>query len=91
MENQKYKVGDEVKIVKYGALIWENKNVKEPKSSLPLIYEDENIRWLDLCPEVVGQTGIVVKSTMTQKKPLYAIDGIEGKGAWYCEEQMEKI
>ncbi len=75
--NPLYEKGDEVKIVKYGALIWENKNVKQPKLSLPLVYEDKDFRWLDLHHEAVGQTGTVSEVTITQGIPQYSIDGIK--------------
>lgn len=87
----KYNTGDKVKIVKYGSLIWVNKNTKEQESSLPLVYEDENFKWLDLHPEVVGQTGVVSEVSLVQGTPQYAIDGIKGKSAWYYEKQMELL
>lgn len=86
-----YGIGDKVKIVKYGHLILESKNVDHPKLSFPLIEEDENMRWLDMSPDLVGQEGLVSEVSITQGIPNYAIDGIKGKHAWYDEEQMEMI
>ncbi len=84
-------IGDKVRIVKYGHPIWESKNTNEPKLSYPVIAEDENLRYLDMSPGLVGQEGLVDKVTITQGIPQYAIDGIKDKHAWYNEEQMEMI
>ena len=86
-----YGIGDKVRIVNYGHPIWENKNVDQPKLSFPVITEDENIRWLDISPQFVGQTGVVDKVKVTQGIPEYAIDGIKDKHAWYSENQMEMV
>ena len=86
-----YSIGDKVKIVNYGHPIWVNKKVEELKLSFPLIREDENVRILDMSPDLIGQEGIVSEVSMTQGIPNYAIEGIKGKHAWYQEGQMEMI
>ena len=79
MEDRKpiYAIGDKVKIVKYGHPYWVNK--------------DGDIIVKDMSPELIGQKGLVDEVTITQGIPMYAIDGIKGKHAWYNEDQMELI
>lgn len=86
----KFKTGDHVKIVKYGALFWENKMVEQPKNNFPIISETPNICLKDMMPELVGQKAIVEKSTETQGKISYALRGVS-KYAWYDEEQLELL
>lgn len=86
-----YSIGDKVRIVKYGFILWESKNSDQPRLTFPLIHETESLRYLDMSPELVGQEGIVSKVTITQGVPKYAISGISGKSAWYDEQQMELI
>lgn len=89
--NPKFAIGDKVRIVEYGHLIWENKNFDQPKLSFPVYVEDDAMRWLDMSPHLVGQEGIIQKVTITQGQPQYAIDGIPQKHAWYDEQQLEMI
>ncbi len=85
-----YGIGDKVKIVNYGSLLWENKKVDDPKLDLPVYKETENVIWKDMSAYLVGQEGIVAQVTNTQGRPKYCIDGLD-KYAWYDEEQMELI
>jgi len=85
----KYKIGDRVKIVNYGSLIWCDKDFLLEKSSFPLIKEDGNIQFFDIAPSLVGQVGVVDSVKITQGIPSYSIDDIRGKHAWYDEGQME--
>jgi len=88
----KFAIGDKVRIVNYGHLIWQNKNFNnEPMMAFPLYTEDENCWWLDMSPDLVGQIGIIQQATVTQGHSQYAIDGIKGKHAWYDDEQLEMI
>lgn len=88
----KYGIGDKVKVVNYGSLIWESKNCPDQeKLSFPLIYEDEKFRYLDMSSKLVGQSGLIDSVNITQGKPQYSISGIEGKHAWYDEGQLELI
>jgi len=89
----KFKIGDRVKVINYGHLIW---------SSYP------NPRWVlhsrhytgisttgkrlyynmyDMSPELVGRIGVV--SDISNN--TYAIEGIPGKCAWYNEDQLRKL
>lgn len=86
-----YEIGDEVKIIKYGAIVWLFKNIPQPKLSLPIVAEDETMVWLDMIPDIVGKTGLVSHVKTTQGVPRYIIDGIKGKSAWYDESQMELV
>lgn len=45
----------------------------------------------DMCPEVVGQTGIISQAEVVQGESHYAIDNIIGKHAWYNDDQLELI
>ena len=84
-----YKVGEKVEIVKYGHLIWQTQ--KAEGSMLPVYYEDENMVWYDVSPQMVGQQGVVIKAEITQGKTKYSIGGLTGKSAWYNEEQLKKL
>jgi len=86
----KYRVGDSVKIVKYGHPVWEHKAAyPDPyKGRCPIIFENEQFRVLDIAPELIGRSGIVVIATLTQGQAMYSIDGI---GSWYVNNQLELI
>lgn len=73
----KYGIGDKVKVVNYGALLWDNL--------------DGKTKVRDIRPEIVGKEGIISKAEIFQDRPQYAIDGIPKKHAWYDEEQLEMI
>ncbi len=66
----KYKVGDKVEIIKYGSIIWENKHSDDPKLNFKVYAEDENFRYLDMNPELIGKVGIITKVSGSK----YAID-----------------
>ena len=106
MQSSKFKVGDRVRIVKYGHAIFQHKfqpdehsNMVpvEPMDKFPVIEEDEKIWWRDMLPELVGKTGTIYNVTTTQDNPDYAIeldkdDSVSGnKSAWYHESQLELI
>ena len=84
----KFNVGDKVRVVKYGHAIWVHKD-SNMFLNCPVI--TKNPRMVDIIPDVVGKTGVVCQSKITQDIPSYAIDGIIGKTAWYDEEQLELI
>lgn len=90
MENRipKYKIGDKVRVINYGHLIWENKNVEQPMLNFAVIQEDETFRYLDIMPERVGKVGIIEQVKNTQNIPSYSIASI---GAWLNESQLELI
>lgn len=78
-----FKVGDKVEIVKYGHLIWESKQSEYPMN-FPMIFEDDNVRWLDIRPDLVGKAGIV-NDELDGQYSVYDI------GAWFSEEQLKLI
>lgn len=85
-----YGIGDKVKIINYGHLIWESAT---EKSNFPfnVIFENDKIRALDISPFLIGQIGIVSDVSSIQGIPSYALNHIDGKHAWYDEAQMELI
>jgi len=86
-----YKIGDNVEIVNYGHLKWENKNMPNQMSDLPTYSEEGFMRFVDILKNLVGQKGIVIDVKMSQGIPNYSISGIDGKSAWYQESQMSLI
>lgn len=88
LKNPKYKIGDKVKIVKYGHLIWEHKNA-EICLSFPVYKEFDNYRILDMKQHLIGQIGIIDTINIVQGMPQYALSGINGKHAWYNEKQLK--
>ena len=84
----KFKKGDKVKIVKYGHLIWEHKSSEALISAFPVVFEDENLRYLDLEPEIVGKKDIITKIQQVQGKYSYSLRKL---GSWYSEQQLELI
>ena len=84
----KYKIGDVVKIVNYGSILWWSKTGGDPRPSFKVLFEDEKFIYMDPTPELVGQIGVVDNAHLTQNKPTYAIDG-PNKHAWYNEDQLK--
>lgn len=66
----KFKIGDKVRIVNYGHLV----------------YGVEDI--IDIEKDLIGLTGIVVKTDNIQGIDCYAIQG-EVNGSWYYDDQLE--
>lgn len=82
-----YGIGDKVKIVNYGSLLWEAK----PCTPVFKVYkETEELYWTDITPELVGKEALIKEVSMTQGIPSYALSGVN-KVAWYGEEQLEMI
>ena len=97
MEN-KFKIGDKLRIINYGSLIWQNKTNQDaerkfhedngfPYKELKVLSDDGKTQWLDLHPELVGKEGIVDKISDSGD---YALTGLS-KHAWYSENQLELI
>ena len=88
MKKPKFKLGDKVKIVNYGAIVWTSKRLS--KSVIPDSYkfleENDTVFVYDTNPDLVGQEGIVEKVSGNQ----YALQG-PYIHAWYNEEQLELI
>jgi len=92
-DNQKiplYKVGQEVKIIKYGSLIWVTKNGPSIFDSFTTYSETDTIKFVDISPGLIGQRGVIDQVTITQEIPKYALKG-PYKYAWYDEEQLQLI
>jgi len=81
----KFKVGDKCRIVKFGHLVWENKNMPLHKSSLPTYAEDENTRWVDINPSYIGKEVVITEVGLDKKR--YATSLF----SWAKEEQLELI
>lgn len=79
-------IGDKVEIIKYGRPTWASKGIAE-EFSFPMIHEG----CYDMSPELVGKIGLVSVVSITQGEPNYVIKGIDGKSAWYSEDQMKMI
>lgn len=88
----KFKVGDKVRVVGYGSIHWEGKKV-HPVSRFERkpYYEDDDFRYIDMQPELVGKVGVVDTVSLTQGRYMYAVDGIPGKHAWYSEGQLKAV
>lgn len=84
------KVGDVVKIINYGHIIWEHKE-SPYKLPFPVIHESEMTYTKDSNAGIVGKTGTIREVTTSQGRPQYAIDGIPEKSAWYNQDQLELI
>jgi hypothetical protein len=92
MEETNFKLGDQVRVVKYGHLIWRNKlETIEFPLRFPIISEDENTLVLDMSPEMVGQVGIINTTSKTQGIDSYSLSGLKGKCAWYNNDQLELV
>lgn len=85
----KFKVGDKVRIVNYGSTMWIGKKEKQP-THWPVIEEQENIIIYDTDSELIGQTGIVTKTQITQGQDRYELHG-PNKVAWYFNNQLELV
>lgn len=82
----KFRIGDQVKIINYGNRGWRYEKIDDNGK---LIQLDEP-EVFDLNPQLIGQTGIVVKAKKTQNIDDYALFGPE-KSAWYHNSQLELI
>jgi hypothetical protein len=80
MDTPKFKVGDKVKVVKYGHIIHH--------------YKSETGNWAaeDISPDIVGKEGVVREVSNSQPGWVtYALDGIPEKTAWYNQNQLELV
>lgn len=92
-----YGIGDKVKIVNYGHLVWITKEAQKmyfeagySKNEIPqnLIFEEEGMYYYDLSPDLIGKIDIIREITVTQGVPKYSLDK---NGSWYSEKQLELI
>lgn len=86
--NPKYKIGDNVTIINYGHLVWQNKKMYQSDSSFRTIRENEDIRWIDMSPELVGKSGVINDVNNSQGNYKYSVKDV---GAWFNEEQLQFI
>jgi hypothetical protein len=86
----KFKIGDKVKVVNYGHLMWVNKKIGG-KFNLPIVKETETYVCYDTNKGIVGNSGIVKDVKETQGFFNYSLSGIKGKSAWYTEDQIEIV
>ena len=70
----KFGIGDKVKIVGYGNLVWSYPNIAK-----------------DTAPEMVGQIGMIDGFISSKDFIEYSLIGVNGKMAWYNEDQLEMI
>lgn len=75
----KFQEGDEVRVVSYGHMIHMFVPAGDGTGS--------RVASRDMCPELVGQCGVVSKISSTGDS--YAVDGIRGKAAWFNDSQLE--
>lgn len=79
-----YGIGDKVRIINYGHLIWEGK----PCSPIgKVIKETDKVYWTDLKPEYVGREDMICGVSMIQGVPSYSLK----TSSWYDEGQLELI
>jgi len=89
-----YKIGDKVRIVNYGHLMWTIQNQPNESSfieTLPVSVIYGDLVWFDVNHGIVGKEGVVSDVSITQGVPQYSIKGIPEKNSWYSEGQMELI
>lgn len=87
--DSKFKVGDEVVIVKFGHRFW---SYEDQSSYAKLLFkcDEEKYGVYDALPELVGQKGIIDGVNLCQGRYSYSLTG-PNKHAWYDEQQLEKI
>ena len=95
-------LGDTVEVVIYGHLIsWSKREWKElleakdtfvTRQEPPnIIDQDEDFWHCDISPELVGQQGVVSRTSTSGSTRRYALNGIKGKTAWYDDKQLKLI
>lgn len=90
----KFKIGDKVRIVRYGHLLWSSKNHESPMvTGFPVIFEDDTFTYHDMRPELLGKKMIVVEVSICQGKSGYVLDNEGGSDrmAWFSDQQLELI
>lgn len=90
-EQSKFNIGDHVRIINYGHIIWVNKKFPKEYLNLHIIGEQDNIIFIDMYPELVGEKGVVSKISHTQGQSEYSLSGVKGKASWYNDNQLELI
>ena len=87
--DSKFKVGDEVTIIKYGSRYWSYDPIDV---SFKVLFhnKEEGYKVYDMSPDLVGKKGIIDQVIDQQGKWKYALNGTN-KYAWYDEKQLEKV
>lgn len=94
-------IGDKVKIINYGSLMWVHKEewkrmieagyatTEKPNN---LLQEDDTMFIYDPRTEMIGKIGIIIEKTIVQGRNQYALE-LEGgnKVAWYFDNQLKLI
>lgn len=89
----KFNIGDKVKVIKYGSLMWISKKATIEMEAFKdyLAYsEDDKTKVIDMYPDLIGKEGIVDSFHESQGSYQYSIYG-PWKHAWYNESQLELI
>lgn len=95
------KVGDKVRIIKYGSLMWINKQEWKNMLSAGIVTDEIpkncigecvsiEAYMVDVYPELVGLEGTIDKIDIVQGKSQFALKGVS-KYAWYFKDQLELI
>lgn len=85
---KEFEIGDSVKVVKYGSLMWTSRN-SNYKLPCPIVSITNHLIFYDRSPDLVGQNGIIREISHTGQSVKYALEGVRGKTAWYDKEQLE--
>jgi hypothetical protein len=80
----KFKLGDRVRVVNYGAKLLTSINLSKENFGEKL----KSPQIIDPMPYLIGKAGIIEQVSSTGG---YAIEGIPEKYAWYDEQQLELI
>ena len=95
MSLTKYKIGDKVRVVKYGHLMHMSKREYEVifPDGFPdnIFMEDQVSVVVDWRPEVIGKEGVVQIVSDGPNGIQYSLDGIPEKSAWYNHNQLELV
>lgn len=83
MKTPKFQIGDQCKIVKYGAVLWSSKEI----DGLPFLGTGTAGYFYDSAPEKIGMDVIITEISMSQGIPKYATN----KFAWADQGQLELI
>ena len=86
----KFEIGDKVKIINYGHLMWCHKDSQLP-GNYKFLSKHDNVSLYDTAPELIGQIGIVTQCGKTQGEDRYSLSGIQGKCSWYHNDQLELV
>ena len=94
-DDPKYRLGDVVKIVNYGHLIWAWEDAigdapisfKEYSRDEPEEEGGRTLIWFDIAPQVVGEKAIIGEIDKGRYRLQFMPNG--NKSAWFTEIQME--